>query len=88
MTWVAANIRSIMLVAGALTCTMIFAATAHAQDAKVERGKYMVLTGHCNNCHTAGYAQREGNVPEKDWLMGSGAQGWRGRSRGRVWSER
>jgi mono/diheme cytochrome c family protein len=38
----------------------------------------MVLTGHCNNCHTAGYAQREGNVPEKDWLMGSGAQGWRG----------
>jgi hypothetical protein len=23
-------------------------------------------------------AQREGNVPEKEWLMGSGAQGWRG----------
>jgi mono/diheme cytochrome c family protein len=42
------------------------------------RGRYMVLTGHCNNCHTAGYAQKEGNVPEKDWLLGSGAQGWRG----------
>lgn len=51
---------------------------AYAQNAKVERGRYMVLTGHCNNCHTAGYAQREGNLPEKDWLMGSGAQGWRG----------
>ena len=51
---------------------------ALAQDPKVERGKYMVLTGHCNNCHTAGYAAREGNVPEKDWLLGSGAQGWRG----------
>ena len=53
-------------------------AAAHAEDSKVQRGRYMVLTGHCNNCHTAGYAQREGNVPEKDWLMGSGAQGWRG----------
>ena len=51
---------------------------AHAQDATLERGKYMVLTGHCNNCHTAGYAMKEGNVPEKDWLLGSGAQGWRG----------
>ena len=28
MTWVAANIRWIMLVAGALTCTMIYAAIA------------------------------------------------------------
>jgi mono/diheme cytochrome c family protein len=51
---------------------------AQAQDPKAQRGRYMVLTGHCNNCHTAGYAMKEGNVPEKDWLMGSGAQGWRG----------
>ena len=51
---------------------------SHAQDSKVSRGRYMVLTGHCNNCHTAGFAQKESNVPEKDWLMGSGAQGWRG----------
>jgi len=51
---------------------------SHAQDSKVLRGRYMVLTGHCNNCHTAGYAQKESNVAEKDWLMGSGAQGWRG----------
>ena len=54
------------------------ASVAYAQDSKLQRGRYMVLTGHCNNCHTAGYAQREGNVSEKDWLMGSGAQGWRG----------
>jgi mono/diheme cytochrome c family protein len=52
---------------------------AQAQDpAQIERGRYMVLTGHCNNCHTAGYAPKEGNVPEKDWLLGSGPQGWRG----------
>jgi mono/diheme cytochrome c family protein len=49
-----------------------------AGSAQIERGRYMVLTGHCNNCHTAGYAQKEGNVPEKDWLLGSGPVGWRG----------
>jgi mono/diheme cytochrome c family protein len=64
--------------AAALFTACIAMGAAHAQDARPERGRYMVLTGHCNNCHTAGYAQREGNVPEKDWLMGSGAQGWRG----------
>jgi mono/diheme cytochrome c family protein len=62
----------------ALIGACVAASPALAQDARLERGRYMVLTGHCNNCHTAGYAQREGNVPEKDWLLGSGAQGWRG----------
>jgi len=55
--------------------------SAQAQGAgsgQIERGRYMVLTGHCNNCHTAGYAPREGDVPEKDWLLGSGPLGWRG----------
>ena len=66
---------SVRVIASAL---LIVSSVAQAQDSKVQRGRYMVLTGHCNNCHTAGYAQREGNVPEKDWLMGSGAQGWRG----------
>jgi len=62
----------------ALISICITTGSALAQEGKIERGRYMVLTGHCNNCHTAAYAQREGNVPEKDWLMGSGAQGWRG----------
>lgn len=45
---------------------------------EVDRGRYMVLTGHCNNCHTAGYGKREGNVPESEWLLGSGPLGYRG----------
>jgi len=53
--------------------------SARAQGSpQIERGRYMVLTGHCNNCHTAGYAPKEGNVPEKEWLLGSGPLGWRG----------
>ncbi len=65
-----------MITALALTLAS-FAAQAQGSP-QTERGRYMVLTGHCNNCHTAGYAQKEGNVPEKDWLLGSGLQGWRG----------
>jgi mono/diheme cytochrome c family protein len=42
------------------------------------RGKYMVQTGHCNNCHTSGYTSKQGNVPEKDWLLGSAPLGYRG----------
>jgi mono/diheme cytochrome c family protein len=42
------------------------------------RGKYMVQTGHCNNCHTSGFTKAEGNIPEKDWLLGSAPLGYRG----------
>jgi mono/diheme cytochrome c family protein len=45
----------------------------------VSRGRYVVLVSHCNNCHTAGYATREGDVPEAKWLMGNPV-GWRGRA--------
>jgi mono/diheme cytochrome c family protein len=31
----------------------------------------------CNDCHTAGYAQSGGNVPEAQWLTGD-ALGWSG----------
>ena len=56
---------------------------AHAQsksavDPKVlTRGKYLVQTSGCNDCHTAGYAQTGGKVPESEWLKGD-ALGWRG----------
>ena len=37
---------------------------------QLARGRYMVVTGHCNNCHTANYQAREGDVPESEWLTG------------------
>lgn len=49
-----------------------------ADSAQIERGRYMVKTGHCNNCHTAGFTNGEGQLPEEKWLLGSGALGWRG----------
>jgi len=42
-----------------------------------ERGRYAVVIGGCNDCHTDGYLQTEGDVPEEQWLLGT-AVGWRG----------
>lgn len=50
-----------------------------ARVATIERGRYLVLIGHCNNCHTAGYSQALGKVPEERWLMGNPV-GWRGKN--------
>jgi len=46
-------------------------------DSAVTAGRYLVIIGGCNDCHTAGYMAQEGNVPESDWLTGSPV-GWRG----------
>ncbi len=46
------------------------AAASAAPGQLIERGRYLVKTTGCNDCHTPGYAQREGNVAEKDWLIG------------------
>lgn len=37
----------------------------------LERGRYLVAISGCNDCHTPGYAQTGGNVPEDDWLTGN-----------------
>lgn len=37
----------------------------------VARGRYLVTIGGCNDCHTAGYLQNGGNVPEGEWLKGA-----------------
>lgn len=44
---------------------------------ELARGKYIVVIGGCNDCHTAGYALSNGQVAEKDWLTGD-RMGWRG----------
>lgn len=45
--------------------------------ALVARGRYLVQTAGCNDCHTPGYAEVGGKVPEQAWLTGD-RLGWRG----------
>jgi mono/diheme cytochrome c family protein len=37
----------------------------------LERGRYLVGIGGCNDCHTPGYAESAGNVPDAERLTGS-----------------
>jgi len=53
------------------------APSGKADASSLARGKYLVVIGGCNDCHTAGYAPSGGKVPEKDWLTGD-QLGWRG----------
>ena len=48
--------------------------TDHARE--LLRGRNIVLTVNCNDCHTAGYAQSGGNVPESKWLLGDHHHGF------------
>jgi mono/diheme cytochrome c family protein len=50
---------------------------AQADDPLIERGRYLSKIAGCNDCHTAGYMQKNGDVPEQAWLLGDNI-GWRG----------
>ena len=51
--------------------------TQSPDSRQIERGRYLVKIGGCNDCHTAGYTQAAGKVPETNWLTG-GDLGFRG----------
>jgi mono/diheme cytochrome c family protein len=43
----------------------------------IERGRYLVKVSGCNDCHTEGYMQGNGEIPTEQWLTGS-AVGFQG----------
>jgi mono/diheme cytochrome c family protein len=48
-----------------------------AKKGQIERGRYLVRIGGCNDCHTPGYAMKNGEVAETTWLTGD-KLGWSG----------
>ena len=61
----------------AATAAAAGAESAMTDAQAIARGKYIAKIAGCNDCHTPGYCETGGKVPEKDWLTGD-ALGWRG----------
>lgn len=65
-------------VAMVVSAQCVFAEQGNTSAAKsIERGRYLVKITGCNDCHTPGYAETGGKIPEQQWLTG-GQLGWRG----------
>ena len=72
--------RSIVIIATAALAALSAASVQAGQPgqaATIERGRYIVQTSGCNDCHTPGYMQKDGKVPEAEWLVGDSV-GWQG----------
>ena len=73
--------RALALGAVVLTSTTLMALAAMAStvptSAQLERGRYLIKTTGCNDCHTQGYTESAGRVAESRWLTGS-SLGWQG----------
>ena len=49
----------------------VMTASLSTVDEAVAAGRYLVVIGGCNDCHTDGYLPSNGAVPESEWLKGS-----------------
>ncbi len=41
------------------------------QPQSLERGRYLLVVGGCNDCHSPGYAESGGKLDTSKWLMGN-----------------
>ncbi len=62
--------------AAALSATSAIADPKGDLD-RFERGRYVLETSGCHDCHTPGYAEAAGKVPARDHLVGD-KLGWKG----------
>lgn len=60
-----------LLVISLMLGIVLLESAARADEAAVERGRYLVAVGGCNDCHTAAFAESAGKVPESEWLLGA-----------------
>jgi mono/diheme cytochrome c family protein len=59
----------------ALASLVLLTSTALAEPATdqavLDRGRYMVWVGACNDCHTPGFPEAAGKIPQEQWLTGN-----------------
>lgn len=65
----------LLLVFGVAIASLLGSMAAQARhegnNKLLQRGRYLVRVGGCNDCHTAGYAESGGKTPESKWLEGN-----------------
>lgn len=59
-----------VLAGGISVVAAVAPGVGHAAPADIERGRYLITIGGCNDCHTPGYLAKAGDVPEDLWLIG------------------
>ncbi len=61
------------LIAVLPACLLLGHAAADPSPAPAapEHGRYLVAISGCNDCHTPGYPEKGGKIPEQDWLTGN-----------------
>jgi mono/diheme cytochrome c family protein len=63
---------AVLLAGGCMKPKSIFSEEPHVVGkSQVEIGAYLAEVGGCHDCHTPGWAQAPGNVPEDQLLAGS-----------------
>jgi mono/diheme cytochrome c family protein len=67
---------AVAAILGSMTAAQAAAPTA-TDPRDIARGRYLMKIAGCNDCHTPGYAQSGGKVPEAAWLTGD-MLGWSG----------
>jgi mono/diheme cytochrome c family protein len=70
--WLAAGVVALALgTMGAAWAANIEMPRPKPDKQRIERGRYLTIVGGCNDCHTLGYGESEGQLPERGWLTGS-----------------
>jgi mono/diheme cytochrome c family protein len=54
------------------------AVAAPHDESQIARGRYLVRTTGCNDCHTPGYIATAGKLEESRWLTGDASLGFQG----------
>jgi mono/diheme cytochrome c family protein len=71
--YVMSGLGSLLMTVLTALVLVLMTAPSYAGDknaASIDRGRYLVKVGGCNDCHTPGFAQANGQVDERLWLTG------------------
>lgn len=65
------KLSNVLILSAILGASGIAVADQKPNAKTLERGRYVVATAGCNDCHTPGYPQSNGTIPQSDWLTGN-----------------